>query len=650
MKKITAIIISVLMLGTQMNAQLRTITGSGTVNLVPRFLGSSVIGNTNIYYNGTSVSIGGTSPTASTLFEVTGLGTIKIPVLTTTQQNALTLADGMIWYNSTLPSFMGRAFSTNYSFVGTSTSNTATHYTKLITNSTVGDGLLSDDGTNVIVPQNKYISSHTAGANSIIGFGASGNELNFDTHAGTETYGLFLKPTKNSMVWDVGGALESRIEQSGTGTEIYSDGTVELNPILTKISSPLQITSGTPGAAKVLTSDGSGNATWQVSSGGATGATGATGASGSAGATGATGPTGATGATGTGFAYGVTGDIFQQTAPSTISNLSSVSAGSYLRSAGVTTANIWSTLKLPNSATANYIPYATSSNTWGESANLQFNGTAFTLSNPTSAGGNTYLGGFGAPSKASGSSFFQIDCSGAVWSIHNPGTGTLNFYYGNSTGSLGGFLGIYFTYQGHFGALGSTTTPIIYGSSTSGANLTLYSTSNATKGKILFGTSAYDEVNNRLGIGQTTPTAAIHIKAGTSTASTAPLKLTDGTPLSSPEIGAVEASTDKLQYTTATGTTRKDFDLLSYRGITALRTLDGSDELVNCTSGTYTVTLPTAVGFTGQYTVKNIGTGIITLATTSSQTIDGYTSATLVLNQYDSYTLRSDNSNWIIIK
>jgi hypothetical protein len=45
----------------------------------------------------------------------------------------------------------------------------------------------------------------------------------------------------------------------------------------------------------------------------------------------------------------------------------------------------------------------------------------------------------------------------------------------------------------------------VYGGTTASASLTLGSTSNATKGKILFGTSAYDEVNNRLGIGTTSP-------------------------------------------------------------------------------------------------------------------------------------------------
>lgn len=47
---------------------------------------------------------------------------------------------------------------------------------------------------------------------------------------------------------------------------------------------------------------------------------------------------------------------------------------------------------------------------------------------------------------------------------------------------------------------------LLIGGTASGNSLTLRSTSNATKGKILFGTSAYDEVNNRLGIGTTTPT------------------------------------------------------------------------------------------------------------------------------------------------
>ena len=56
---------------------------------------------------------------------------------------------------------------------------------------------------------------------------------------------------------------------------------------------------------------------------------------------------------------------------------------------------------------------------------------------------------------------------------------------------------------------------VLYGNSTSGGGLTLSSTSHATKGKILFGTSAYNEVNNRLGIGITTPLAPLHLPNNT---------------------------------------------------------------------------------------------------------------------------------------
>jgi hypothetical protein len=63
-------------------------------------------------------------------------------------------------------------------------------------------------------------------------------------------------------------------------------------------------------------------------------------------------------------------------------------------------------------------------------------------------------------------------------------------------------------------------TPNITGSIASGGTLTLSSTSNATKGKILFGNSAYDEVNNRLGIGTTSPTQALDLNNGTITLGT----------------------------------------------------------------------------------------------------------------------------------
>jgi len=52
----------------------------------------------------------------------------------------------------------------------------------------------------------------------------------------------------------------------------------------------------------------------------------------------------------------------------------------------------------------------------------------------------------------------------------------------------------------------------VVGGTAASNSLTLSSTSNATKGKLLFGTSAYDEVNNRLGIGTASPTYPMSIE------------------------------------------------------------------------------------------------------------------------------------------
>ncbi|MEO5627488.1 MAG: hypothetical protein ABIQ89_01210 [Candidatus Saccharimonadales bacterium] len=71
--------------------------------------------------------------------------------------------------------------------------------------------------------------------------------------------------------------------------------------------------------------------------------------------------------------------------------------------------------------------------------------------------------------------------------------------------------------------------------------------------------------------------------------------------------------------------------------------------LANTTSGGFTVTLPTAVGATRAYTIKKIAAAnTLTIATTSSQTIDGGT--TIAITALDeAITVVSDNANWRII-
>jgi hypothetical protein len=92
--------------------------------------------------------------------------------------------------------------------------------------------------------------------------------------------------------------------------------------------------------------------------------------------------------------------------------------------------------------------------------------------------------------------------SSADWSTFNGKQSALTFTNGlvNSSGTVSNYLTVGFT--GGQSAVGGTR---------ASENLTLSSTSNATKGAIIFGTSEYDEANNRLGIQQLTPTSKIHL-------------------------------------------------------------------------------------------------------------------------------------------
>jgi hypothetical protein len=72
-----------------------------------------------------------------------------------------------------------------------------------------------------------------------------------------------------------------------------------------------------------------------------------------------------------------------------------------------------------------------------------------------------------------------------------------------------------------------------------------------------------------------------------------------------------------------------------------------SGDVVNFCSGSFTVTLPTAVGNTATLTYKVTGTGPITVTGAGGQTIDGSSSASVPL--MGSLVLRSDNANWWVM-
>lgn len=82
-------------------------------------------------------------------------------------------------------------------------------------------------------------------------------------------------------------------------------------------------------------------------------------------------------------------------------------------------------------------------------------------------------------------------------------------------------------------------------------------------------------------------------------------------------------------------------------GTTSAGAASSTDYAYLCT-GTFTITLPTAVGNTNLYTISNVGTAIITIATTSAQTINGL-SNWILRQQYDSLSLISDGSNWMVV-
>lgn len=75
-------------------------------------------------------------------------------------------------------------------------------------------------------------------------------------------------------------------------------------------------------------------------------------------------------------------------------------------------------------------------------------------------------------------------------------------------------------------------------------------------------------------------------------------------------------------------------------------TLSGTDQVILANGGVQ-VTLPTAVSDTNLYTIKNVGTSSVLIATTSAQTIDDQANIIMPI-QYTSVDLISNNSNWEI--
>jgi hypothetical protein len=104
---------------------------------------------------------------------------------------------------------------------------------------------------------------------------------------------------------------------------------------------------------------------------------------------------------------------------------------------------------------------------------------------------------------------------------------------------------------GESGVIGYT-----YNSTTANSYLWL---GNAGDSVAIGGVGLYVRQGGNVGIGVTAPTAVLHLKSGTATASTAPLKFTSGALLTTPEVGAIEFFTDDYYGTITTNAVRRKF-------------------------------------------------------------------------------------------
>jgi len=125
------------------------------------------------------------------------------------------------------------------------------------------------------------------------------------------------------------------------------------------------------------------------------------------------------------------------------------------------------------------------------------------------------------------------------------------------------------------------------------------------------------DTSGNVGIGTTSPTAVLMLKAGTATASTAPLKLTSGTNLTTPEAGAVEYDGTVFYGTTDTNFKRGTLPITNYTSGTgtALGTNTEATNAVLLPSANDTITLSVGTYFLDVSYIVTRGATSVTSAT-----------------------------------
>lgn len=188
---------------------------------------------------------------------------------------------------------------------------------------------------------------------------------------------------------------------------------------------------------------------------------------------------------------------------------------------------------------------------------------------------------------------FQINqtVNAAVYgNVNNASAGAAAYAAFSASNDTGSYIEMG-TLSSTFGVTGvfGPNVPFIYSPSSTGFALV-----SAGTGPILFATTAANTERMRLsnagllGIG-VTPTAVVHIKAGTTAANTAPLKFNTGSLLTTAEAGAVEFLTDAFYGTITTGAARKTFAFLEAPIFTTNIDLDPAGVRLSGADGVLTI-------------------------------------------------------------
>jgi hypothetical protein len=158
-----------------------------------------------------------------------------------------------------------------------------------------------------------------------------------------------------------------------------------------------------------------------------------------------------------------------------------------------------------------------------------------------------------------------------------------------------------------------------------------------------------------IGIGVTSPNANAILDVTSTTKAFMPPRMTTAqkNAIASPTAGMVVYDTDMKGISFYNGTAWTTTNNKNVATKTANYTALQSDDVIlgDATSGAITITLPTAVGNTGEvFHIKKIDSSVnaVTIATTSSQTIDGALTAPLI-SQYQSFTLVSNGTGWSVL-